>query len=52
MFIYLPGCQAVKREKKNGFQHDIDKKYFNAKWSKAKQFLGMFLHEIMVIKRL
>ena len=36
--------------KKNGFQHDTDKKYFDAERSEAKIFYGMFLCGIMVIK--
>ena len=30
----------------------MDKKYFDAKQSEAKIFQEMFLHEMMVIKRL
>ena len=36
----------------NGFQHDMDKKYFDAEQSEAETFKGMFSLEIMVIKRL
>ena len=40
---------AVKRVK-NGFLHDISRKYLDAEQSEAKKFEGMFLHEIMMIK--
>ena len=34
-----------------GFQHDMDKEYFDAKRSEAKNFSGMFLCGIIVIKK-
>ena len=34
-----------------GFQHDMDKEYFDAKRSEAKNFYGMFLCGIIVIKK-
>ena len=37
-FIYLTGCQVVKRVKKNGFHYNMDKKYFEAEQSEAKKF--------------
>ena len=37
-FIYLTGHQAVKRVKKMGLLHDMDKIYFDAEQSKAKKF--------------
>ena len=36
--MHLTGYQAVKRVLKNGFQHDMGKKYFDAERSEAKFF--------------
>ena len=43
---------SSEKSQKNGFQHGMNKKYCDAEQSKATNFQGIFLHEIMVIKRL
>ena len=37
-FIYLTGHQAVEKGQKMGLQHDMDKMYFDAVQSEAKNF--------------